>query len=382
MINKNIIIYTLFSTSCYSKNIAENSECSAEEQGMFVTCINYGCSASYSQDMNGSDSCSIEGGGSAVYVEAGGECSFTSSGSCYVICDCPADIGFTYNVNDSNENMYEGDESGECQDEVDNDRDGLYDCDDPDCHGSPYCDNDSGSIVDTSSADDTSTDSDTGLEIDTGHHDDSDLDSGSSDDPPTDEDGDFFTVEDGDCNDRNPSINPYATDIVGDSIDQNCDGIDGTDIDGDGFASESSGGSDCDDFDSIINTDYGMLDIRDYIDSNCDGADGLSDSYKSLTIHGLVPAQRPGISSPLVDFDGDSISDLILYSHSSYYILFGSTIASTTSRNLSVSDMDVEIHLVGSGGFYDAFYAKDIDGDGKDDLAFNLSNGPSPVPDV
>ena len=37
------------------------------------------------------------------------------------------------------------------------------------------------------------------------------------------------------------------TDIVGDGIDQNCDGLDGTDVDGDGFASVASGGDDCDD---------------------------------------------------------------------------------------------------------------------------------------
>jgi cysteine-rich repeat protein len=33
----------------------------------------------------------------------------------------------------------EGDAPGECSDEADNDRDGLFDCDDPDCAGSPAC---------------------------------------------------------------------------------------------------------------------------------------------------------------------------------------------------------------------------------------------------
>ena len=33
----------------------------------------------------------------------------------------------------------EGDEAGECSDEADNDGDGLFDCNDPDCFGSPAC---------------------------------------------------------------------------------------------------------------------------------------------------------------------------------------------------------------------------------------------------
>ena len=56
-----------------------------------------------------------------------------------------------------------------------------------------------------------------------------------------------MTVEEGDCDDTLASVNPYATDLVGDGVDQNCDGIDGTDGDGDGIASVQSGGTDCDD---------------------------------------------------------------------------------------------------------------------------------------
>jgi hypothetical protein len=34
---------------------------------------------------------------------------------------------------------YEGDDPGECSDGADNDQDGLFDCDDPNCSGSPDC---------------------------------------------------------------------------------------------------------------------------------------------------------------------------------------------------------------------------------------------------
>ncbi len=72
-----------------------------------------------------------------------------------------------------------------------------------------------------------------------------DTDSGDAD---LDRDG--YTIDD--CDDSNGAINPAATDVVGDGIDQNCDGIDGLDLDGDGWAAESSGGDDCDDADPAV----------------------------------------------------------------------------------------------------------------------------------
>ena len=41
-----------------------------------------------------------------------------------------------------------------------------------------------------------------------------------------DKDKDGFTKEQGDCDDSNPGINPDATEICGDGIDQDCDGSD------------------------------------------------------------------------------------------------------------------------------------------------------------
>ncbi len=40
---------------------------------------------------------------------------------------------------DNNVTLFEGDEVGECSDLADNDQDGLFDCDDPNCSGSPLC---------------------------------------------------------------------------------------------------------------------------------------------------------------------------------------------------------------------------------------------------
>jgi hypothetical protein len=99
-----------------------------------------------------------------------------------------------------------------------------------------------------------------------------------------------------DCDDSVASINPNATDIVGDGIDQNCDDVDGTDIDGDGDASMASGGMDCDDMDAMVDsmtdadgdgttctTDCDDMDVESYpgafdqpgdgIDQDCSGGD-------------------------------------------------------------------------------------------------------------
>ncbi len=67
--------------------------------------------------------------------------------------------------------------------------------------------------------------------------------------PDVDADGDGVTAGE-DCNDYDASVYPGAADTYGDGADQNCDGVDGVDSDGDGWASSAGGGPDCDDGDS------------------------------------------------------------------------------------------------------------------------------------
>ena len=92
-----------------------------------------------------------------------------------------------------------------------------------------------------------------------------------------DADGDGVSEEEGDCDDSNPNISPSATDLVGDEIDQNCDGVDGMDLYGDGYASVVSGGDDCDDSDPEVypaDEDGGgstlCYEVADCDDSNAD----------------------------------------------------------------------------------------------------------------
>ena len=79
-----------------------------------------------------------------------------------------------------------------------------------------------------------------------------------------------------DCGPSDPAISPSAEDLVGDGIDNNCDGLDGVDYDGDGYASELSGGDDCNDAEP--NFHPGASDLwsaENGADENCDNIDGV-----------------------------------------------------------------------------------------------------------
>ena len=89
-----------------------------------------------------------------------------------------------------------------------------------------------------------------------------------TDDPPPDSDGDG-THDGADCAPNDPDIHPGAVDIPYDGIDQDCDGLDLTDFDGDGYDADHTGGTDCNDEDPSINP--GAIDEENDLDDDCDG---------------------------------------------------------------------------------------------------------------
>ena len=104
----------------------------------------------------------------------------------------------------------------------------------------------------------------------------------------TDIDQDGSSPCDGDCAEGNPTIHPFAVDPIDTGIDQNCDGIDGTDADGDGSASVTSGGVDCDDNDP--NNFPGNTEMCDGQDNDCNSLDDVG---------------QAGVGGAETDNDGD-----------------------------------------------------------------------------
>ncbi len=78
--------------------------------------------------------------------------------------------------------------------------------------------------------------------------------------PPLDSDHDGYSVQDGDCDDNNPAAYPGAEEIPYDGIDQDCDGLEITDADHDGFDVDV----DCDDT---------APDVHPNANETCDGRD-------------------------------------------------------------------------------------------------------------
>ena len=187
----------------------------------------------------------------------------------------------------------------DCFDGLDDDKDGLTDCQDPDCWHLVAC---------------------------------------------CDGDGDGFTRDDlmcgfgGDCNDLLPlgaTVHPFAPELVGDGVDQNCDGVDvcWEDLDGDGFGGSSivlaSGlvcdeeptaapsPNDCDDVSSDAPFRYpGAPEIPgDGIDQDCDGLDACyvdldGDGFAGSTVlWNAAPScdGQPGLGSVIEDCDDASV---------------------------------------------------------------------------
>ena len=81
-----------------------------------------------------------------------------------------------------------------------------------------------------------------------------------------DDDGDGYSENDGDCDDNDASVSPGSPEVMGDGIDQDCDGIDLDDADEDGWDASS----DCDDSDPTIYPS--ATEMCNGLDNDCNGA--------------------------------------------------------------------------------------------------------------
>lgn len=117
-----------------------------------------------------------------------------------------------------------------------------------------------------------------------------------------DADGDGFALDSEggtDCNDADANISPNATEIAVDGVDQNCDGFEEcpADLDGDGFESLTNlvqstnltcglvGEEDCDDNDGAIYPN--APEYNSSVDYNCDGMEALDETCFSIDVNGV-----------------------------------------------------------------------------------------------
>lgn len=111
-----------------------------------------------------------------------------------------------------------------------------------------------------------------------------------------------------DCDDRDPTVSPVAIEIPYDGIDQDCDGIDPTDLDGDGYDGGPDG-PDCDDADTAVNPLATEI-WYDGFDQNCDehsDFDADFDEHDAVTFGGLDcddTDPEVGPSNPEIWYDG------------------------------------------------------------------------------
>ncbi|MCB9762241.1 MAG: FG-GAP repeat protein [Alphaproteobacteria bacterium] len=200
--------------------------------------------------------------------------------------------------------------------------------------------------------------------------------------PDRDHDG---WADPADCEPERYSIHPGADDLTQDGIDQDCDGVDGTDLDGDGQASLRSGGADCDDQDATVYA--GAEDIcLNGVREDCDKRDALPGPHKrfsrpltlseqSLLLPGLEAYGFHGRSaSGAGDADGDGVAGDVLIGA---FKVDGSATDSGAAYLYSAVDLRQGIAsprttIVGENAHDLAGFAVaglgDVNGDGTDDL--------------
>lgn len=154
-----------------------------------------------------------------------------------------------------------------------------------------------------------------------------------------DADGDGSPLAE-DCDPATPTTRPKAEDDAQDGVDQNCDGVDGTDADGDGFASEATGGEDCDDADGEVNPSI-VENTLDSVDQNCDGVDTSDDSTCPV-----ITTTPISVAQPLGE-------DLLIEAHVTDYESGVSTVHVWFRQETSMTWIDQELLSIDPFGNYE-----------------------------
>ncbi len=118
-----------------------------------------------------------------------------------------------------------------------------------------------------------------------------------------------MSVDNTDCDDSDPTINPGVVETWYDGIDSDCAGDDDFDADADGHQYDVYGGDDCVDSDPSIYADH-VDTCGDGIDSDCDGVDpcDVDASFEGAALGDI----SGNVVAAAGDLDGDGLGDIAI----------------------------------------------------------------------
>jgi len=128
--------------------------------------------------------------------------------------------------------------------------------------------------------------------------------------PPVDQDGDGYAA-DVDCDDTNPAVNPGATEVPYNGIDDDCNpATPDDDLDADGYAADV----DCDDNNAAVNPGAAEV-CDDGIDNDCDGLVDQADSdcERAAVVDGLIKKIKAPRKVEVDDDDASMVRVSVLF---------------------------------------------------------------------